>query len=900
MKSPLLVLVATAVLSLAAGAQTLPRYNEVQQKHSHNTYQRNESVLEQLLYYSVRSIELDIHSIYYEGTFDPHTAPAGDWAVYHVATDRVSSCKFLSQCLDRLVAFSQAVPQHEVVTVWLELKDANSFDPTHTPDQLDTLLRQKLGTDRLLEPSELLAACPSASGNLARSVLPPCAWPTLASLRGKFVFVLLAQDDAYGDAKYPGQRAAFMQAGTSSFDPSNPPSAGAVFFNGADAAPAEQITAAGYVTRLTTANDADAWGGAVTKRVQFIGTDMINDAQDAWARTRNLLGWPFRCMTTDCTCVDEGASFLHIRALSQDLGGTADSFTFLYEPQTNDEQVWSAFVSVPDSHVEPSAKGCLMARQDTTPGSPYFAVCRPADAQPVRVQYRLEAGGATWLRELSIGAQDSQQSLYLTLISSLRSGTHTCVQGYAALSPSQAPGTLVHEQCFASPLPLQGIGASSNTATPSSQVQPVRFLFGSLKHQVGQNPAQGYQRADFTLAHIGTVHAEAAAGDGMFPAREGFAWQAGQGTRAYGVGYAGKSEWMVDATGDGRPDYVYNRDASRELRVLPATATGFGAERLWATRAYGVGYGGRSEWLADVNGDGRVDYVYNRDGTRELRVLLSTGTGFAAEQGWGSRSYGAGYDGRSEWLADVNGDGRADHVYSRDATRELRVRLSTGAGFGADTRWGERLYAVGYAGGSEWLVDVSGDGRADYVYNRDGTREMRVLSSSGGAFGTDLLWRERTHGVGYTGESQWWADVTGDGRADYLYNRDGTQELWGMKSTGTGFEPDGKWGERKHGIGFAGRSEWFVDVDGDLKADHLYNRDGTREYWAMRSTGSAFEGDLLWGVRAWGVGYSGNSEWLVDVDGDGRVDQLNNRDGGRELWGMTGRTCDAAAFASTP
>ena len=87
MKTPLLLLAAAVALATAASAQTSPRYNQIQQKHSHNTYQRHESLMDQLLYYSVRSIELDIHSIYYESPVEIHVAPKGDWAVYHTDTD---------------------------------------------------------------------------------------------------------------------------------------------------------------------------------------------------------------------------------------------------------------------------------------------------------------------------------------------------------------------------------------------------------------------------------------------------------------------------------------------------------------------------------------------------------------------------------------------------------------------------------------------------------------------------------------------------------------------------------------------------------------------------------------------------------------------------------------------
>jgi hypothetical protein len=49
--------------------------------------------------------------------------------------------------------------------------------------------------------------------------------------------------------------------------------------------------------------------------------------------------------------------------------------------------------------------------------------------------------------------------------------------------------------------------------------------------------------------------------------------------------------------------------------------------------------------------------------------------------------------------------------------------LSTGSGFETDRKWGERTHGVGYGGVSEWMVDLPGDGRADYVYNQAGNRQ---------------------------------------------------------------------------------------------------------------------------------------------------------------------------------
>ncbi len=42
--------------------ETNTRYNQVQQRGSHNSYQRTEGLYDQMIYWRLRSIELDIHN----------------------------------------------------------------------------------------------------------------------------------------------------------------------------------------------------------------------------------------------------------------------------------------------------------------------------------------------------------------------------------------------------------------------------------------------------------------------------------------------------------------------------------------------------------------------------------------------------------------------------------------------------------------------------------------------------------------------------------------------------------------------------------------------------------------------------------------------------------------------
>jgi hypothetical protein len=378
------------------------------------------------------------------------------------------------------------------------------------------------------------------------------------------------------------------------------------------------------------------------------------------------------------------------------------------------------------------------------------------------------------------------------------------------------------------------------------------------------------------------------------------------GARLYDVGFSGKGQWAADINGDGRADYVYNQDGSNDYRILKANndfpyGTGlFGDDSLAGSRNAdnNVGYDGDAQWMADVNGDGKADYVYNRDNTEEYWVMLGKSDGtFDTDTLAGSRDEDndVGYDGKAQWMADVNGDGRADYVYNRDKKDEYWVMLAKDDGtFEADKLAGSRddNNDVGYDGDGEWMADVNGDGRADYVYNRNNTREYWVmLAKSDGTFEDDQKAgsRDSNNNVGYSGEAQWLIDVTGDGAADYVYNRDNTHEYWVMvaKSDGT-FAIDQNWGSRGEDdkVGYGVNGQGFARLNSDGLWDFLYNKDGTPNYRDMLSLGDSFKTDTFWGARTSNnnVGWDGAGSFLADVNGDGLDDLVYDRDNTKEVW----------------
>jgi hypothetical protein len=177
---------------------------------------------------------------------------------------------------------------------------------------------------------------------------------------------------------------------------------------------------------------------------------------------------------------------------------------------------------------------------------------------------------------------------------------------------------------------------------------------------------------------------------------------------------------------------------------------------------------GRAPAWADFNGDGRADYC-RQVGDVNLRsshvsCTLSTGTGFGATFTSGVLDWG-----RFPVWADFNGDGRADYCRRVGDVNLVSSRvsctLSTGSGFGATVVSG--VLDWGYEAGTGW-ADVTGDGRADFCRPVGDVNlvssYVRCTLSTGTGFGASITSNVLDWGQ-ETGRA--WVDANADGRADY-------------------------------------------------------------------------------------------------------------------------------------
>ncbi|MDB5281799.1 MAG: hypothetical protein JWO06_874 [Bacteroidota bacterium] len=177
-------------------AKEFPRYNEVYQVATHNSYWvkrahvhepfatgTQERLLDQLHFDHARALEIDIHKI---------NRKRGQWAIYHTGKVKNVFYATLPEFLKQLQQFQYSLPKHEVVTVVLELKQifGDNFDKNHTPADLDSILESYLG-EYLFRPRDLMKRCPGKNTLCDCAAASSEVWPTIDELRGKFIFLVL-------------------------------------------------------------------------------------------------------------------------------------------------------------------------------------------------------------------------------------------------------------------------------------------------------------------------------------------------------------------------------------------------------------------------------------------------------------------------------------------------------------------------------------------------------------------------------------------------------------------------------------------------------------------------------------------------------------------------------------
>jgi uncharacterized repeat protein (TIGR01451 family) len=171
---------------------------------------------------------------------------------------------------------------------------------------------------------------------------------------------------------------------------------------------------------------------------------------------------------------------------------------------------------------------------------------------------------------------------------------------------------------------------------------------------------------------------------------------------------------LADINGDGRSDFVANIVNSNGWQIIPALSNGDGTFSLTNGSFEAFDATGWHATAGDLNGDGRTDFLLYRGSASMFQVLLafSKGDGTFAFQ-FGTQISGN-FNGWALSLADLNGDGRADLVASAISSQGTWLDTFVSNGDGTFTQAGNYFNPQG--GYQMFTADIDGDGRSDVIF----------------------------------------------------------------------------------------------------------------------------------------------------------------------------------------
>jgi hypothetical protein len=323
----------------------------------------------------------------------------------------------------------------------------------------------------------------------------------------------------------------------------------------------------------------------------------------------------------------------------------------------------------------------------------------------------------------------------------------------------------------------------------------------------------------------------------------------------------GKIAMGLGRTGDWRYHKNWIQPASGEI------APGNG---VLGKAADGLHLDARNVRLHDMDGDGKADYLWIDPGTGRLTCWLNHLPGHWAPAGNnnGIIASGAG-PARSVYFADLNGDGKADYLVVNPNNGTVDVYWNYGPDSSWENGWkfvpaGQIASGVPHANwGTLRFPDINGDGRADYVYIGAGGSLGHWLNT-GSKGGQDVLFIAQggiATGASPNISNLVFADINGDGRDDYL--------IWDEQAGLTGFlnQPTRREGVPlfinqgpaktiADGITQHPESIRLADLDGDGKDDFAYiDQEGA--IWLWWNRGISDSTMAIDGIR------------FADINGDG-------------------------------
>ncbi len=213
----------------------------------------------------------------------------------------------------------------------------------------------------------------------------------------------------------------------------------------------------------------------------------------------------------------------------------------------------------------------------------------------------------------------------------------------------------------------------------------------------------------------------------------------------------------ADVNGDGIPDLLMDNYAADTIWVELGNGDGtFGPPAIYPTDNNGQFQGVLEPTVADVNGDGIPDLIYTTYNGDDVVVRLGLGNGtFGPPHMYPARAGAYAVD-----VVDLTGDGIPDLVVVNAVDNSVSVLMGNGDG----TFQPEKVYPVGANPYSMVVADLNGDGIPDIVTSNRNDNTVSVLLGNGdGTFQPQEVFQ-----TGNTPRRVAVGDFNGDGRLDLV------------------------------------------------------------------------------------------------------------------------------------
>ena len=353
---------------------------------------------------------------------------------------------------------------------------------------------------------------------------------------------------------------------------------------------------------------------------------------------------------------------------------------------------------------------------------------------------------------------------------------------------------------------------------------------------------------------------------------------AAAGTPAVVTFSAASSDPIVNAWVTGS---ILHLVATKNLnRSSIVTVTGMDSNGHAASTSFNVNV---SRKLRDINSDSFADLVFQNTGTGQIYKWLLDGTGSPVNFTTGTGMISTGYlysGGLAGWqlagIADLDGDGIPDLVFQNTGTGQIYAWLLDGSGAPINFTTGIGIKRTGYIYGGSligWrlagIADVNGDGKADLVFQNTASGQVYAWFLDGSATSINFSTGSGIKGTGYlyAGSLVGWplagiGDVNGDGIPDLVFQNSGTGQIYAYALDDTGDPVNFSTGSGTRGAGYlyggslvGWRLAGIGDMNGDGIPDLLFQNNGTGQVYTWFLDGSGNPVNFTTGIGNRGAGY---------------------------------------------